>query len=142
MLDLNGLIQSLCDRHIRAGRKIHINLSTSHLIALRPMAMQRLLGNLIDNAFAYGKGEVTVVSKIEAENIVVSVLDNGPGIPENQKARLLRPFERLDTARGNTKGSGLGLAICDRIAKLHRGKLDLINRDEGGLEVRLTLPLN
>ena len=142
MLDLNGLIQSQCDRHIRAGRQIHINLSTSHLIALRPMAMQRLLGNLIDNAFAYGKGEVTVISKIEAENIVVSVLDNGPGIPENQKARLLRPFERLDTARGNTKGSGLGLAICDRIAKLHRGKLDLINRDEGGLEVRLTLPLN
>ena len=142
MLDLNGLIQSQCDRHIRAGRQIHINLSTSHLIALRPMAMQRLLGNLIDNAFAYGKGEVTVISKIEAENIVFSVLDNGPGIPENQKARLLRPFERLDTARGNTKGSGLGLAICDRIAKLHRGKLDLINRDEGGLEVRLTLPLN
>ncbi len=142
MLDLNSLIQSQCDRHIRAGRKIHINLSASHLIALRPMAMQRLLGNLIDNAFAYGKGEVTVISKIEAENIVVSVLDNGPGIPENQKARLLRPFERLDTARGNTKGSGLGLAICDRIAKLHRGKLDLINRDEGGLEVRLTLPLN
>lgn len=142
MTDLNALIQSQCDRHIRAGRKINIQLSPSHLIALRPMAMQRLLGNLIDNAFAYGKGEVSVISKIEAENIVVGVLDNGPGIPENQKARLLRPFERLDTARGNTKGSGLGLAICDRIAKLHRGKLDLINRDEGGLEVRLTLPLD
>lgn len=142
MLDLNGLIQSQCDRHLRAGRKLKISLGASHLIAVRPMAMQRLLGNLIDNAFAYGKGEVEVVSHIEAETIVVSVMDNGPGIPENQKARLLRPFERLDTARGNTKGSGLGLAICDRIAKLHRGKLDLINRDEGGLEVRLTLPLN
>jgi two-component system osmolarity sensor histidine kinase EnvZ len=48
----------------------------------------------------------------------------------------------LDTARSNTKGSGLGLAICDRIAKLHKGKLELINRPEGGLEVRLTLPIS
>jgi two-component system osmolarity sensor histidine kinase EnvZ len=142
MLDLNVLLQSLCDRHIRAGRKIAISLAPTHLIALRPLAMQRLLGNLIDNAFNYGKGEVIVTTKIEAENILVSVLDNGPGIPEQQKSRLLRPFERLDTARGNTKGSGLGLAICDRITKLHRGKLDLLNREEGGLEVRLTLPLN
>lgn len=142
MLDLNNLLQSLCDRHIRAGRKLALHLAPTHLIALRPLAMQRLLGNLIDNAFAYGKGEVIITSKIEAENILVSVLDNGPGIPDNQKARLLRPFERLDTARGNTKGSGLGLAICDRIIKLHKGKLDLINRPEGGLEVRLTLPLN
>jgi two-component system osmolarity sensor histidine kinase EnvZ len=104
--------------------------------------MQRLLGNLIDNAFAYGKGDVIIKTKIEAENIIVSVLDNGPGIPDAHKNRLLRPFERLDIARGNTKGSGLGLAICDRITKLHRGKLDLINRPEGGLEVRITLPLN
>jgi two-component system osmolarity sensor histidine kinase EnvZ len=142
MLDLNALLQSLYERHVRLGRKLKLDLAPTHLIALRPLAMQRLLGNLIDNAFAYGKGEVIIQSKIEAENILVSVLDNGPGIPENQKARLLRPFERLDTARGNTKGSGLGLAICDRIAKLHRGRLDLIDRPEGGLEVRLTLPLN
>ena len=142
MLDLNQLLQSLYDRHVRSGRKLTLNLAPTHLIALRPLAMQRLLGNLIDNAFAYGKGEVIIRTKIEAEDILVSVLDNGPGIEDTQKARLLRPFERLDIARGNTKGSGLGLAICDRITKLHRGKLDLINRPEGGLEVRITLPLS
>jgi two-component system osmolarity sensor histidine kinase EnvZ len=54
---------------------------------------------------------------------------------------LLRPFERLDTARTNAGGSGLGLAIADRIAKLHKGKLELINRPEGGLEARLSLPI-
>jgi two-component system, OmpR family, osmolarity sensor histidine kinase EnvZ len=142
MLDLNDLIESVCERHFRSGRKIDLELSPTHLIALRPLAMQRLLGNLIDNAFAYGKGLVIVRTKIEATDILVSVLDNGPGIPENQIPRLLRPFERLDTARGNTKGSGLGLAICDRIAKLHRGSLKLANRPEGGLEVQLLLPLN
>ncbi len=141
MLDLNALLTSLYDRHVRSGRKLSLHLAPTHLIALRPLAMQRLLGNLIDNAFNYGQGEVIISTKIEAENILVSVLDNGPGIPESQKTRLLRPFERLDAARGNSKGSGLGLAICDRITRLHRGKLDLINRPQGGLEVRLTLPL-
>lgn len=142
MVDLNDLLKSLYERNLRLGRKVILKLAPTHLIALRPMAMQRLLGNLIDNAFAYGKGEVILKTKIEAEHILVSVLDNGLGIPESEQARLLRPFERLDTARGNTKGSGLGLAICERIAKLHKGKLALINRPTGGLEVRLTLPLN
>jgi two-component system osmolarity sensor histidine kinase EnvZ len=141
MVDLNDLLMSVCERHQRAGRHLIIQLAPSHLIPLRPLAMQRLISNLIDNAFAYGKGEVTIRSVLQATNMIVSVLDNGPGIPEKQKSRLLRPFERLDTARSNTKGSGLGLAICDRIAKLHRGKLELINRPEGGLEVRLTLPI-
>jgi two-component system osmolarity sensor histidine kinase EnvZ len=104
--------------------------------------MQRLLGNLIDNAFAYGKGEVIVHSRITADSIVLSVMDNGPGIPESHMARLLRPFERMDSARGNQGGSGLGLAIADRIAKLHKGQLTLLNRPEGGLEARLTLPFN
>lgn len=142
MLDLNSLLKSLYERNLRLGRKITLKLAPTHLIALRPMAMQRLLGNLIDNAFAYGKGEVVLATKIEADHILVSVKDNGPGIPESQKTRLLRPFERLDTARGNTKGSGLGLAICDRIVKLHKGKLDLVNRPQGGLEVRISLPLD
>ena len=55
--------------------------------------------------------------------------------------KLLKPFERLDTARSNAGGSGLGLAIADRIAKLHHGKIELINRPEGGLEARLTIPI-
>jgi len=55
--------------------------------------------------------------------------------------KLLKPFERLDKARSNVGGSGLGLAIADRIAKLHHGKLELINRPEGGLEARLTMPI-
>lgn len=142
MIDLNSLLKSLFDRHTRAGRKLILNLAPTHLIPLRQLAMQRLLNNLIDNAFAYSHGgEVIVTTTITANNIELSVLDRGPGIPPSQMARLLRPFERLDTARGNTSGSGLGLAIANRIAKLHKGELKLINRPTGGLEARLTLPI-
>lgn len=141
MVDINELLKSLADRHARAGRKVELNLSSNYKVPLRPLAMHRLIGNLIDNAFAYGKGRVTVNTRITAGYIVISVLDNGPGIPAAHMTRLLRPFERMDLARGNEGGSGLGLAIADRIAKLHKGKLELFNRSQGGLEARLSLPL-
>ena len=142
MMDVNELLQALADRQSRAGRDLKLNLGPTYFIPLRPLAMQRLLDNLVGNAYAYAKGKVEIESKITAEKIVISVLDNGPGIPKEHAERLLRPFERLDTARNkNAGGSGLGLAICNRIAKLHRGTLELINREGGGLEARLSLPI-
>jgi two-component system osmolarity sensor histidine kinase EnvZ len=68
------------------------------------------------------------------------VLDRGPGIAEVDRARLLKPFERLESARSDS-GSGLGLAIAARIAHLHGGRLELTNRPGGGLEVHVWLPL-
>ena len=142
MMDINMLLQALQERQARAGRDLKLQLSNAYFIPLRPLAMQRLLDNLVGNAYAYSKGKVTVESKITADSIIISVLDNGPGIPPEHAQRLLRPFERMDSARNkNEGGSGLGLAICNRIAKLHRGSLELINRPTGGLEARLTLPI-
>ena len=141
MIDVNALLTALYERQSRAGRNLVVELSPTYFIAIRPLAMQRLLDNLVGNAYAYGGGDVRVACQIMATNVVISVFDNGPGIPESHVEKLLRPFERLDTARSNAGGSGLGLAIADRIAKLHKGKLALINRREGGLEARLSLPI-
>lgn len=141
MVDINTLLQALHDRQARAGRDLVIQLAPSYVVPIKPLAMQRLLDNLVGNAYAYGRGQVRVASQILADYIVISVFDNGPGIPETHVEKLLRPFERLDTARSNVGGSGLGLAIADRIAKLHHGKLELINRPEGGLEARLSIPI-
>ena len=141
MVDVNTLLQSLQERQARAGRQLIVTFAPTYYVAIRPLAMQRLQDNLVGNAYEYGRGEVSVKSEIQAGHIVISVLDNGPGIPESHVEKLLRPFERLDTARTNAGGSGLGLAIADRIAKLHKGKLELLNRPEGGLEARLSLPI-
>lgn len=141
MIDINTILQALHDRQARAGRDLVVQLSPSYTVPIKPLAMQRLLDNLVGNAYAYGRGHVRVASQIFADSIVISVFDNGPGIPKTHVEKLLRPFERLDTARSNAGGSGLGLAIADRIAKLHHGKLELINRPEGGLEARLTIPI-
>lgn len=141
MIDINALLQALHDRQARAGRDLVIQFSPTYAIPVKPLAMQRLLDNLVGNAYNYGGGEVRVTSKITADYMVISVLDNGPGIPDTHLKKLLKPFERLDTARSNAGGSGLGLAIADRIAKLHHGKLELVNRPEGGLEARLSIPI-
>ncbi|MDP3678801.1 MAG: ATP-binding protein, partial [Methylotenera sp.] len=141
MIDINTLLQALHDRQARAGRDLVVQLAPTYIVPVKPLAMQRLLDNLVGNAYAYGRGHVRVTSQIMADCIVISVFDNGPGIPESHVEKLLKPFERLDTARSNAGGSGLGLAIADRIAKLHHGKLELINRPEGGLEARLSIPI-
>jgi two-component system osmolarity sensor histidine kinase EnvZ len=141
MIDVNTLLQAVHDRQLRAGRDLVVQLAPTYFIPIKPLAMQRLLDNLVGNAYAYGKGQARIAGKVTAEHIVISVFDNGPGIPESHLQKLLRPFERLDTARSNAGGSGLGLAIADRIAKLHHGKLELINRPEGGLEAKLSIPI-
>ena len=142
MMDVNALLISLAERQSRAGHELKLQLAPTYFIPLRPLAMQRLLDNLVGNAYKYGKGEVKVVNKITVDKIVISVLDNGPGIPPQHTERLLRPFERMDSARSASEGgSGLGLAVANRIAKLHQGSLELINRPQGGLEARLTLPI-
>lgn len=135
--DLNLLIGELATRYTRQGKSVRLELDTLPELTMRPLAMGRLLTNLIDNAFHYGRGEVTVRSSVGEHGIVISVMDNGPGLPAAEVERLLRPFERLDSARGREGGSGLGLAIAARIAQLHRGELRLLNRPEGGLEARV-----
>ena len=65
--------------------------------------------------------------------------DRGPGFPSGEVERLKRPFTRLEQARSGAGGAGLGLAIVERIARSHRGGLDLVPREGGGLVARLTL---
>lgn len=141
MVNLNAHLQASAERQARVGRELKLQLSNNHLVNVRPLAIQRLLDNLIENAFKYGNGKVIAKTVVTANHIVLSILDNGPGIPQEQMSRLLRPFERLETARTAASGSGLGLAIVNRISQLHGSQLELINRPEGGLEARVKLPL-
>jgi len=139
--DLNHLIREVSERFTRRGKSISLHLQTLPAVAFKPLAMQRLLSNLLDNAVRHGGPEVEIYTKQVADRVIVKVADSGPGIPESERQRLMQPFTRLNPARGQV-GAGLGLAIVDKIAKLHGGKVCLLTRDGGGLEVRLELPLN
>jgi two-component system osmolarity sensor histidine kinase EnvZ len=76
---------------------------------------------------------------IHGEYAIIKIEDHGPGVPETEIERLLRPFTRLDTARGQANGSGLGLAIVDRVVRRHGGKMRVRNRNSGGLAIEISL---
>jgi len=108
---------------------------------LRPTALKRALGNLIDNALHYAGG-ATLVLAPRADALELRVEDEGPGIPEDALRQVLEPFVRLDTARPrDTVGFGLGLPIVARIVEAERGTLTLANRPGGGLVATVTLPV-
>ncbi len=109
--------------------------------------LSRVVENLIENAKRYGKtagktvSELSVSAQASGSEVMIEIADRGPGLPEDQIANLLRPFTRLDTARSQANGAGLGLAIVDRIVHRHEGRLEIKNREDGGLAVRVWLKL-
>jgi two-component system osmolarity sensor histidine kinase EnvZ len=79
--------------------------------------------------------------RADGGHALLSVRDRGPGIPAALVERLKEPFTRRDDSRTGSSGAGLGLAIASRVAELHGGRLDLLEREGGGLEARITLPI-
>jgi len=106
---------------------------------VQPVALGRALMNLIDNGLSYGKAPLIVELTTEKSLVVISVTDQGKGIPKNQRDQALMPFQRLDAARGGGGHCGLGLAIASRVAQLHGGRLELRDPANGGFSVCLLL---
>lgn len=84
--------------------------------------------------------EIEIRGLIEDNQVIIEVSDHGAGVPDAEIERLLRPFTRLDTARGQANGAGLGLAIVERVIKRHGGQLQPGNRASGGFSVKISLP--
>ena len=137
--DLDALVESVVARYQRSGRNVRHTLGRVSPLPLRPHAIQRLLGNLIDNTLRYGGGKAEVSTGEQGATVFVEVCDRGPGIPHEEAERMLQPFTRLDAARGGS-GTGLGLAIVDRIATMHGGRVKLLPREGGGLRARVEIP--
>ncbi len=114
-------------------------------ICVRPVALRRAIANLLENAYRYAPGDISMelgktLNRGE-EQLRFSVLDRGPGIPADMMQRARQPFARLNESRGQQAGAGLGLAIVERIAGLHGGHLALAPREGGGLVASIVLPL-
>ena len=111
--------------------------------------LKRVINNLIENARRYGKTPGTDVAEIDikctvkgmhtSKRVIVEVQDHGIGVPADQIDQLLKPFTRLDTARGQANGAGLGLAIVERVLQRHGAELTVRNRDGGGLQIQIVL---
>lgn len=136
--DLNVLLQELIIQF--KPLDIRFNAQELPLIQARSLSLKRLIGNLINNSKRYGAEPIELSAAVLEDQIRICVADNGTGIPEDQIADLMQPFVRGNEAR-TVQGSGLGLAIVKRIVDIHQGELTIQNREHGGLEAIITLPL-
>lgn len=141
MVDLRTLLHRVCDDLADSGQAVSLQDATAAVpYECRPVAMRRALGNLIDNAVKYGR-RAEVSLRATADDIVIRIDDEGPGIPEDRHEDVFKPFHRLDVSRSReTGGAGLGLAVARSIVRAHGGDIVLVNRPEGGLRVEVRLP--
>jgi signal transduction histidine kinase len=117
------------------------------LVEADPDLLRSAVENVVRNATRYTAEGTTVEVRLErqqsatGEEVVVRVLDSGPGVPDEALQKIFEPFYRLDDARNRqTGGAGLGLSIADRAIRLHGGQLRASNRKEGGLQVEIRIP--
>jgi signal transduction histidine kinase len=139
-IDPDALLESLVSDYEDAGAHVMLSGGIGVPIVTRPVALRRILANLLDNAIKFsGAGELTAEVS-EDRRIAISVSDRGPGIPADQLDAVFQPFFRLDASRERGKGgNGLGLAIARQLALAMNATLELKNREGGGLEARLIL---
>ena len=139
LVDIDALLEALVGDYEDAGQPLRLEGQAGEAVVTRPLALRRVLTNLIDNALKFG-GDALVQVKRSAGRLSIAVVDKGPGIPTDQLEAVLRPFYRVESSRNrSTGGTGLGLAIAQQLSAAMGATLELRNRDEGGLEVRLTM---
>jgi two-component system osmolarity sensor histidine kinase EnvZ len=139
--DVAVLAATIADNAADRGQALEYE-GPEHLeTAVRPVGLKRALQNLVDNALHYGGSAVLSVAEQDGR-VLFRVDDDGPGIAEEELAKVLSPFVRLDPARArNTEGLGLGLAIVTQAVAADEGRFTLANRPEGGLRAEISLPL-
>jgi len=139
-LDLAGLVDVVCNDATDLGQDVRLTTVDRAKFTGRPVALRRALDNIVDNAVKYGnRARISLVCTDTSH--VITVDDDGPGIPEAEIERVFDAFHRVDPSRNpETGGVGLGLAVVRSIIDGHGGTITLKNREKGGIRVTVTLP--
>jgi len=139
-LDLAAMLESICDDLIDQGHEVTFRRTGDTVLRGRPLALKRAFANLIGNAVKYGGSADVAVQHCTGE-IVVAIVDRGPGIPLEERDAVFTPFFRgrpyRDTELG---GAGLGLTVARTIIRAHGGEVVLLDAEGGGLRVEVGLP--
>jgi signal transduction histidine kinase len=138
--DLTSLLQSVVNDMRDAGYAVQMREAEPIVYACQPAALKRVVRNLLDNAVKYGNSGTLEIRRL-SKAIEINIDDEGPGVPQQELARVIEPFYRLEQSRSReTGGVGLGLAIAQAIVQSHGGTLRLTNRPTGGLCATIVLP--
>ncbi|KAF0231431.1 MAG: two-component system OmpR family osmolarity sensor histidine kinase [Beijerinckiaceae bacterium] len=138
--DIRALLEDFKTDAERTGHYALLSVEGDPVVSVRPQAFRRLLGNLVANAARYGD-RIEIHAVHDERYLTVTVDDDGPGIPEDMREEVFKPFLRLDAARNQDHaGTGLGLAIARDIARGHGGDIVLMESPLGGLRARVKVP--
>jgi two-component system OmpR family sensor kinase len=135
---LDGVSRRFARRAEAKGREIEVEAPPALVLDADRLRLDQAIGSMVDNALRYGGGPIDVTARAAAGSIEIHVLDRGQGFPEEF---LARAFERFSRASSSDGGSGLGLAIVQTVARAHDGEAHAGNREGGGADVWLTLPV-
>jgi len=139
-LELSSLLESVMDEAAETGGDTTVDRSEKVVIEGDPVALKRLVANLVENALKYGgvaRGRVYA----EGHMAIIEIEDDGPGVPPGELERVFEPFYRGEPSRNReTGGIGLGLAVVRSLARAHGGDVTLHNRSSGGLRACVFLP--
>jgi signal transduction histidine kinase len=139
-VDLAALVESVIGDFADQGRDAVLLQAEPVTMSCRKLALTRAIRNLVDNALRYG-ARATVGIARAPDGIVITIDDNGPGLPPDKLEQVFEPFFRLEDSRSpETGGSGLGLSIARAIVRGHGGDITLANRAGGGLRATVQLP--
>ena len=142
---VDTVISSFTNKAKRKNIELVFNRQSDVVVQTDAKAIERVLNNLVDNAFKYSS-ENTVIeirARKQANFVRISVLDSGEGVPEEEQRFVFKRFYRTAKARANTKqGSGLGLAIVRNLVNNLQGEVGVESRKEGGSEFWFTIPLS
>lgn len=139
-LDLSTFLEKLAEEAKLRKRRLATSLEGDPRVHVRPNAFSRLLANLVGNAFRYAK-KVEVSAVHDGGTLTVTIDDDGPGVPQDRREDVFKPFVRLDDARNqDAGGTGLGLSIARDIARSHGGDIALDDSPLGGLRAVVRVP--
>jgi two-component system sensor histidine kinase KdpD len=132
---LNRLESRLAERPLKVELPVDLPL-----VPFDSVLIEQALINLIENALKYGEGPIEIRAASSPGEVVVAVLDRGPGVPPGEEMRVFEKFHRA-VREGGPGGAGLGLAICRAIVAAHGGRIWARNRDGGGVAFEFSLPI-
>lgn len=138
-VELVSMLGTVCDQFSDLGHSVEYAGPARLTVPCRPRALGRAVTNLVDNASKYG-AHVQVTLSQGRDRIRIEVRDDGPGIPDDEKLRVIKPFYRSDPARQEVRGFGLGLAIVSNIVQAEGGTFVLLDNEPRGLRAVITLP--
>ena len=140
MVDMKTVLERVVGNARRQGFSIETDYTGQSMLRVRPVAIERVLANVVSNACKYAK-HVWVNLHEQPEALEIFVDDDGPGIPKDQRDEVFKPFYRLEKSRNpKTGGIGLGLSIAQDIVHGHGGEIFLEESSRGGLRVVIRLP--